>query len=1061
MYPTKYKLIMLSILCVLLLWVIPISAQTESIRMAVIDIGGTDSVPSALMDILLIELSNDPNITLLEREKIKQILSEQKISLSLTEKLTSNDIVKTGQILAADSILMLQNETKEENNYLRLRLVETRNGMKLIDSNLSMKINSSELMEKAKLIAQSTIQHIHQMNINPDQTLLVGVSVFKSEELAERWNWLSDVIPTNIEQNLVLYSGVRLMERTEVKSLLNERELSDQLPESISASAILLTGSYSINREKETISILVRARKNNQNIFEASIEGPLNETERVCDELVQKIIEKASSGISGKIMDPAIEAKMLEEEAKTYINRQEFERALYPAQSAYALMPQSPEYMELIIQSLMGGELSPQEMGGEEQLSLINPRLRVINLAEHIVRKCPLPKDENLRRNDPQDIDYLNMHSYALEKSFTAVLYGTSKFRKESRFKDIFSELEQSAWSLLDICNERYTNQSKRLYELLLYHASSSVLLMSDIDSAIKMTKSIIEKQIKSTDKFEFPGYFFVLNEFYSALVSNFSNDRESIIKGENFLLSLCKSPQDYLSLQAYRFIIMFYSDISPDYEKLRNVSREYTDLCKSAGYPDPSPISNILSNITYYENKQDSEKYESELLEEIIDFSFRNRLVKINTPFWTLGTIRLSDLLEKQGRYADSINYLNKLLDIIPKDGEWHSIRLKISEIQAKHPETKIHESLTASEELKSNPEIILSDSDKILIKDELKNLTFRRLAIVEKEIVIVFSENLNNYGIIKLDRKSKEVKPIQSLEAIKWYDTDSSSNRSEYNKGPSVALNNGNVYLGFMHDGFLIFNKDGSTKRINEDNGLVYNKIRHLESLGDKIYAIVGESRKESGIMEFDVKTGASKIITSTRMDTPKCELDNTEIKGMVADPERNVLWVLSSNLSYAGEQFRKLYSYNPNNGKFNRVKATDLEGFLSDTSNNDNINGLQIFGDSLVIYNGRGLCQLGLNNLDASILVHNYLKAKWDLPWYFYPDSSFTPVKNGLVCASYNQLLYFQNGKEDSDNISKSLFKESNPDKLEIREIVPTEDGFYILTPNNLYFFNIKKN
>ena len=37
--------------------------------------------------------------------------------------------------------------------------------------------------------------------------------------MAKRWDWLSDVVPANIEQNLALYPGVCLMERTVAKGL--------------------------------------------------------------------------------------------------------------------------------------------------------------------------------------------------------------------------------------------------------------------------------------------------------------------------------------------------------------------------------------------------------------------------------------------------------------------------------------------------------------------------------------------------------------------------------------------------------------------------------------------------------------------------------------------------------------------------------------------------------------------------------------------------------------------------------------------------------------------------
>lgn len=57
-------------------------------------------------------------------------------------------------------------------------------------------------------------------------------------------------------------------------------------------------------------------------------------------------------------------------------------------------------------------------------------------------------------------------------------------------------------------------------------------------------------------------------------------------------------------------------------------------------------------------------------------------------------------------------------------------------------------------------------------------------------------------------------------------------------------------------------------------------------------------------------------------------------------------------------------------------------------------------------------------------------------------------------GLVCVSFSQLLYFQDGKKEPNYISKKLFKELKSDKLEIRNPVPTEEGLYVLCPSGLY-------
>jgi len=1020
--------------------------QKASIRLAIMDVDHAKPVPSAFLDILLIELSRRPEIALLEREEIALILKEQVLNLSLTGDLEASAIVKSGQILAADVILMLKNEGDAEAKIdLRLRLVDARHGLKLLDSNQSVESKPAGYEGKAQLIAASVLQHIKRTNVDPDQLLLIGVSTFKSEGMAKRWDWLSDVVPGNIEQNLALYPGVCLVERTVAKPLIDERDVSSGLPESITASAILLDGAYRIDRTKDAILLFIRAKRDRQSLFEMTIEGSLNKIEQLCEKAAKTVMEKVRSGPVKKSMDTAIEAKMLKEEATTYLSRKEYSRALRPAESAYALMPQAFEYPELIIRALMGSELSPQAMGGKEQARLAKSRFRVLNLAERIIRTCPLPSDKNLAQELDQDLAYLHMHSYAMEKGFTAMAYGTYKMKEDERSKGLYAELSRNFWHLFEVCHDRYAGKSDRLHERLLYRGSWAFNRVQNIDEAIRTANNILTHQVKLNAD------LYAIRGFLNAVRSNWQDNDEALKKAGNFLATLQQSSNREVRLEALEYGIQFYSEISLNHEQVRSLGKEYAEFCKIAGNPDPKPV----TNKPFFPDEKDSEIFESELLADIIDFSLQSHSIRMNTPFWSDSTVRLADLLEKQGRSVEAITYLRKMTGAFDnhRDWKWHTLQDKINEIQEKHPEIEIPDAHSASDQF--NPVLVFSVRDKTLSNRKVNDIRFRRFGVDDGQVIIVFSaQHGERYGVLRLDRRNQRLLAIQSLEAVKEFKSRVVNDYWEYNRGPAVTVRKGDVYLGFMHAGFLVFRHNGTIIRLNEENGLAYNNIRYLECLGDKILAHVGVSRSVSGLMELDLRTGHSKIITSTRVEKAKCELDHRTVGGIAPDPHRGVLWVLSGNMVNTGHDWNRLYRYDPTSGDFQRVVTPELDRFLQETSHPDKTHGLRMFGDSLLIFNGRGLCEFNLTSQQTTTLVYNYRDAKWSFPWRIDPTITFALVEEGLVCVSSDQLLYFQDGKKEPNHISKRLFKELKSDKLEVRELVPTEEGLYVLCPNALY-------
>ena len=84
--------------------------------------------PAAMMagDLLTVALSKEPEITLLERAQIDQVLREQALSAA-----SGRDYVKLGEILGADGLLIMEVIDREGRKLLSSRLVAVKPGVAL------------------------------------------------------------------------------------------------------------------------------------------------------------------------------------------------------------------------------------------------------------------------------------------------------------------------------------------------------------------------------------------------------------------------------------------------------------------------------------------------------------------------------------------------------------------------------------------------------------------------------------------------------------------------------------------------------------------------------------------------------------------------------------------------------------------------------------------------------------------------------------------------------------------------------------------------------------------
>ncbi len=394
----KNKIIFHPCLLIVLAFGSVLSAQEnkeikQDIRIAVIDVGSKET-PDSFSQFLWINISEQSNILVVEREQINKILKEQMLNLQFGDDSDTEHFVKAGKILGADFLLMFESgESAQGQVPVRFRLVETRYGMKFWDYGLLLDKEEKNHHAQAKEISETIISRLQAKNKYGNFTY-VAIGAFRSEELSQNWNWISDELAAGIEQKLVNQPSIVLLERWRTKPLMNERDLVEGLPERLRSSAVFIDGKYRIDRQKNSNSILVTfyGYSNNQKIFTINIEGSSDNIRELSQNASIAITEKLNIKHETIAMEPAREAALLIEQAKTFEAFKDYHRSRILYETTLAIDPNNIEAMTQLLsnntelQASYGGlnlKDKNRELYKREMIPLM---LNNIDIAEHLIK---------------------------------------------------------------------------------------------------------------------------------------------------------------------------------------------------------------------------------------------------------------------------------------------------------------------------------------------------------------------------------------------------------------------------------------------------------------------------------------------------------------------------------------------------------------------------------------------------------------------------------------------------------------------------------------------------
>ncbi len=1035
----------------------PLDAKAkDNVRLAIINKASEVKGSSDFADLMFAEFAKQKDIELIERDRINTILKEQSLSLDISAKVDSSLLVKCGKLLMADDILLMKAEQDTGGQtQIRLRLLNVRYGFKLFDSLVAVRYQQEENLALVDSTVKNVVQQMKRMNVDTSLLLPVAVTTFRSEELNPRWDWLQTALAGSIERKLVLYPGVVVMERLSAGAIVNEQELINVLPESLRPSALMIDGTYRINSAINGVSISVRARRGGQLITEVNVDGSGEQIEDICSRTANMLLSRIAGVAAKTSVDPAIEAQRLKEEASIYLRRNDDVRALPLAESAYALMPEIIEYQKFLLEAMnyrfRSMCISQTRYTWQEDFCF-----HALDLARKIVRTMPFP---DLKSNSAIRSSHFNEIRECLNHiDYLCQYKAAGKWQGEERYKELIA----AYWSFLEECRKIYAGKDNNIYANVLNQEAQSLELIQNVDELIRMAKVTIDSPDKKDSAL-------MVGSFLRA-AGKFSGDGEARAKINNYIAYLDKTNDPDVKLKIKEYNIRFSSDVLRGNEQVEKSYRERFDAGKVQ--KDLSPVAAIVISTQFSSDEKVNTNIRLKHLEEIFNFAYENFLIGRGDPRqWGWTGCWFADTLILSGREKDAVMWIKRLVGIIGYDRCSRDLQVKMSQLEVMDslstnmqpavtvkPVPEVPQSAPAGN---YKPVVVIASDDKRLLMADMNNVEFRRLLFWERSMMIVYSRG-KKFGVIVLDPGGKGELSFRKSS----FEYDCVSAR------PAVALNDGDVYLGFLDAGLLVMGKDGKSRQMNEMTGLAYNKILYLESLKDKLFAVIGSDplkitwgpgenpleEKNRGLMEVDLKTGDSRIITSTRAENRNSELGNKTVNGIAADPTRGVLWVLADF---------SLFRYDPDKMTFEK---TDVEGLTKFVSHGEALRypgGLKLFGNQLLVCLSGGLFLCDLMTMKGSTVMSGEYgsygtSAKWKKSGFRFDDVwHAVPAKNGIFCTSPGELFEYHFGVKSGQVIPGELFQyvqvdeeSSCRDDLKIRDLVLNDNGLYVLTPNAVY-------
>ena len=907
---------------------------------------GLDKLP--LFSMLEAELSQTEGVKLLERDSIDKILEEQKLSAS--GLLDRNTTIKIGKLLRADAfiILSLENKSQESGDLIRVRVSETSHGLRLLDSfEQSNSKNPQEAVERIIQKIESVLNKINQ----PDEKLIpVGIVDIHRVQLGEQYKMLERTLPAMLSVRLSLEPQIIMLEREDLKVLLDEKLMTKGEDSEFWSSAILIDGYIQPNNGQLELHLnLKQASGDNLETIVVSLEP--SKAVASIDKASTEIIEKLQDSPPTAKWNPEQEAEQFYKKAQMLVAHGRDEEALPLFETSHALKPQNVNYNGALFTRIWEKRKNGEYISPYSDIEIAELVSHFVNqiydglssgiLSEQDVQRWSKELGQSIQITAGyfashvsvvnEEIKLLNRETRKvwIKINELSLQQQTSIVNKLSKICDIVA----LTWLSSDDPNELFENLKKVFTKYIMPPELGGEIKVSKYRDHI-FREALCKKylDISFVKSSHLKDTYFVVQELWQEYLKDMIDINDPVIQLNSCLMLSRTSgfPSKAEKEKAKYYIKIALKITRQQLHNTKDENRYFLTL----------PLSNIEKNMDNLNLTKDeiveiwSEFYEpliekkdiealaicspprNEAMNSVLeDFILLedNTVVKYDseevTKKWYKLLKRIADVLESDTtnnkEVANALYKTQESIDKLRKNKNFSYLASLNEESNIVIPKEKSR--IAVSQIFKTNQFKSTSSSTPVTIFTEIQN---NMLWIANESHSNAFNKDSDgnrvtnvNVSLAGINLKENQLKSLWQTELPSLF----------YPQMTGLVINDNACYLSIINAGIVEFpgSKIESREQLSNPNiisintGLPSNVITSIAMDNDKLWIAYGDQNKESGLGLFDPQTKHwESIFCSTIEGESLFNSGNTyQIKNLIISPKKEVFFSCvfqSNNLS-----------------------------------------------------------------------------------------------------------------------------------------------------------------
>jgi hypothetical protein len=769
---------------------------------------------------------------------------------------------------------------------------------------------------------------------------------------------------------------------------------------------------------------------------------------------------------------------MLASEAQAYLTLKDPERALPMAEAAVALMPDLFAFKVLLIQTVNDFmvyqirrlNLSRRDSPQKEMVDIIlETSLRTFPTLDVVASGIPA--------NAISDAPFSSINDFVANLIRWVNNAPRIYPNLDNRQREAMRELSRSFWQLYRRCSQIYRSKDPNPYYTrysrylgyLAKNSSRAFVLCDSADHAVEQSRDLVFNQ-------KFYDLTGLIDCFVPPTYAEWPKGTGSAAIIRQYLEELARNDNPEIRIYSESASLYFYSDYLRNYgEAVRHLDN-FVDLLKRDNFMidkkplDPSKPIALIDSLDFAapiiarrfsSNPQEDTAIKSSRFLDLVEYAFQNGFPKFGYAHLDTSLansiIYIVDRAVAGNRAEKAMSLLQRGLDEIQSG--WAKRQLELYEKRLKSSNPGLFAAKDASKSFNFQGQQLYTVKGL-----QTGRIFLHRLAVGDKSGAIVYSDSKQigigsaHYGVILLSGETWKPTSTKALPYDIRFERKAADflwERDYTRKGPAIAVDGNNVYVGFYQGGIVLHTKDGGNRILNENSGLATDYIRSLEILDGKLYALVGAQPGESGLMEVSPESGVSRILFSSKTKNPEQELDGSPICGIAADPERHALWILAVDKNNKNV----VCLYYPNTQKTVRYRGGSIDDLFYPTGYSKEFSGLSKINDNLIIEGIPDAIQVNVKMEKGfrlfSMMNARIILSKWNHVYRMTANmlQRFIPVNENLVGITDSDLMYFKDGDREP-KILGADFLEGHSRSIPLKDIALTSKGLLVLTEDSLY-------